>query len=214
MSVLAIIPARGGSRQLKNKNLIEFCGKPMIYWTIQAAQKSTKIDRIIVSTDSTQIAEVALSYGCDVPFLRPAELARDESKVSDCVEHLLQRIDAEEQFVLLQPTSPLRQSFHIDECFSLKKKLNARSIVSISKCPFHLRQIFTRDDVFKLTSVERTKQIEVRRQEQEQLFVLNGAIYAMDTKLLNKKVLCFLKQSLTRCQSMRPLTSMNYKTFN
>lgn len=133
---LGIIPARGGSKGIKNKNIRNFCGKPLIYYTIKEAKKSKYLDRIIVSTESPKIAALAKKYGAEVPFLRPRELAQDKSRVLDAVEHLLKKLKEEENYspqfiVLLQPTSPLRTVTEIDGIIRLLLKRKADSAITM-----------------------------------------------------------------------------------
>ncbi|RKJ30419.1 acylneuraminate cytidylyltransferase family protein, partial [Butyricicoccus sp. 1XD8-22] len=113
--VLAIIPARGGSKGIPKKNIIEVDGKPLIQYTIEAAQQSKYIDKVFVSTDEMEIAQVAINCGISVPFLRPIELASDESKTIETVIHTINELKKQNEYfnyvVLLQPTQPLRQSF-------------------------------------------------------------------------------------------------------
>ena len=109
---LAIIPARGGSKGLPGKNLKEMNGKPLIAWTIAQAEKSTLLDRAIVSTDSEKIAK---QWGGDVPFIRPSEIAQDSSAMIDALQHAIGEIDEEyDIIILLEPTSPLRNNTDID----------------------------------------------------------------------------------------------------
>lgn len=134
---LAIIPARGGSKGIPKKNLRLFCGKPLITYTIAEAKKSRHLSRIIVSTESDDIARVANEYGAEVPFLRPTELAKDTSKVLDAIVHLLKELKANEGYtpdyvVLLQPTSPLRTAEDIDATIDLLLRENADSAITVS----------------------------------------------------------------------------------
>ena len=137
--ILALIPARGGSKGIKDKNIIELCGKPLIAYSIDAAKNSKYIDDILVSTDSEKIAEVAKKYGARVPFLRPYELATDTSTTLDVVLHAIDYVNKEEKkydtLILLQPTAPLRKTEDIDsaiEKFFLfeEKSNNERYIYS------------------------------------------------------------------------------------
>lgn len=123
MTFLALIPARGGSKGIPRKNVRPLSGKPLISYTIEAALNSVVIDDVVVTTDDEEIAEVARSYGAEIPFMRPAELAADESKTIDCVVHArdtLRAMDREyDAIVLLQPTSPLRVAEDIDAAASV-----------------------------------------------------------------------------------------------
>jgi CMP-N,N'-diacetyllegionaminic acid synthase len=120
--VIAVIPARGGSKSVPYKNIRPLAGTPLIGWSIQAAKKSKFVDRVIVSTDDSQIAEIALSLGAEVK-MRPAELAQDHSKVIDAVKHLITKLRSEGEqasvMVLLEPTCPFRSSHDIDACLEM-----------------------------------------------------------------------------------------------
>ena len=121
--ILAIIPARGGSKRLPGKNIKELLGKPLIAWTIEQAKKSKYIDRLIVSTDDKKIAEISKKYGAEVPFLRPKELAKDDSSTIDAVFHALNWFENRGEYydivILLEPTSPLRKDKDIDNALTL-----------------------------------------------------------------------------------------------
>lgn len=122
-SLLAVIPARGGSKGLPNKNILDCAGKPLIAWTIEAARAATGIDAILVSTDSDQIAEVARRAGADVPFLRPDTLATDDASLLDAIAHAWRHFPSPagvpfDYVVILQPTSPLRHEGYISDAIS------------------------------------------------------------------------------------------------
>ena len=136
--ILAIIPARGGSKGLPNKNIKPLCGKPLIGWSIEQAGGSAYIDEIFVSTDSAEIASVAESFGIEVPFLRPAELATDTSPSSEFVLHTIDYYRSQGQefdyILLLEPTSPLRDVADINTAIEqLLNHKTAKSIVGVSK---------------------------------------------------------------------------------
>ncbi len=123
-SVIGIIPARGGSKGLPGKNRKEMCGKPLIAWTIEKALKARFLDVVVVSTDSLEIAEIAKSYGAQVPFLRPSELASDTSSSYEVIRHVLDhyRSNSDSDFtytMLLEPTSPLREDDDIDRVIKM-----------------------------------------------------------------------------------------------
>ncbi|MBQ48900.1 MAG: acylneuraminate cytidylyltransferase, partial [Zetaproteobacteria bacterium] len=121
--VVGVIPARGGSKGLPNKNILCLGGKPLIAWTIEAALSSKHIDKVIVTTDSPDIASISESYGADIPFVRPANLATDSSKTIDVLKHSILEMGSDYgTIVLLQPTSPFRSFKHIDEAMSLFRK--------------------------------------------------------------------------------------------
>jgi len=113
--ILALIPARGGSKGLPRKNILPLSGKPLIAWTVEAAKNSKYIDNCIVSTDDIEIAECAEKYGAEIPFLRPPNLATDFTSSNDVILHAIENIhDNYDLLVLLQPTSPLRTEYDID----------------------------------------------------------------------------------------------------
>lgn len=138
--ILGIITARGGSKGIPGKNIKPFLGKPLIAYTIEAALKAAVFDRLILSTDDPTIAEIAESYGCEVPFMRPREFAGDNSPGALAIEHALQWLKDEEGYepnlvMVLQPTSPLRQPFHIQEAVKLILDSGADSVMSVAEMP-------------------------------------------------------------------------------
>lgn len=179
-TVLAFIPARGGSKGIKNKNLYPVGKKPLIAYTIEAARQSKYIDKILVSTDSPEIGDTARMYGADVPFLRPAQFAQDHSKSIDAVMHALgwlkERGIYYDIFVLLQPTQPLRITADIDQALERFIISKEKSLASVSKATDHpllLRKIGNDGRLSKLLSENST----VRRQDMQQYYRVNGCIY-------------------------------------
>ncbi len=133
--MIAIIPARGGSKGLPGKNIKPMNGKPLIAYTIEAALKAKSIDRVIISTDDEEIAKTAVQYGAELPFMRPAELASDKAMAIDNYIYTINRLEKEDNitidsFVVLQPTSPLRKSDDIDGAVKLFNDKNADSVIS------------------------------------------------------------------------------------
>ena len=139
--ILAIIPARGGSKGIPHKNIIDLCGKPLVAYTIDAALNSKYIDYVMVSTDDEKIADVAKAYGAKVPFMRPAVLASDTAKTLDTILYSIKKLsDMGEEFldfVLLQPTEPLRISNDIDAAIEKYYENNRQSLVSVSEVDDH-----------------------------------------------------------------------------
>lgn len=139
MRILGLIPARGGSKGVLRKNIRRLAGRPLIEYAITAARESTRLTRILVSTDDPEIAQVARELGADVPFLRPAELARDETPMLPVVCHALQFVEeAGEEYdavCLLQPTNPLREARLIDRCLELFTTSGADSVVTVLPVP-------------------------------------------------------------------------------
>jgi CMP-N,N'-diacetyllegionaminic acid synthase len=184
--ILAIIPARGGSKGLPRKNILNLAGKPLLAWTIEAAQKSCYIDRLILSSDDEKIISVAKEYKCDVPFIRPSSLATDTTPGISPILHAIQHVKEYDYIILLQPTSPLRTTEDIDKSIEICIEKNAPACVSItesSEHPFHTF-FFTNEN--KLTSVISNIKIPNRRQDCPTTFRLNGAIYIANIPWLIK----------------------------
>jgi CMP-N,N'-diacetyllegionaminic acid synthase len=182
-SVLGLIPARSGSKGVRNKNIREVGGKPLIAWTIAAARTSKYIDRLVLSSDGPQIADVARAHGCDVPFMRPAELATDEADSMSVVRHALATLPERYDFVvLLQPTSPLRIDADIDATLELCVKTGAPSSVSVcqpDKSPYWM---MTMADGAVLTPLIPGEWLSSRRQDQPVVYAMNGAVYVVRTE--------------------------------
>lgn len=174
-SVLAVIPARGGSKGVPRKNIRQVAGRPLIAWTIEAAKRSSYIDRLVLSTDDPEIIEVAKAWGCEVPFVRPAELAQDHTPGIEPVLHALDTLSGYHYVVLLQPTSPLRTTLDIDRCISLCDERNAHACVSVTEPRHHPHWMFTLDATQCLHPL--VEQRASRRQDLPELFALNGAVY-------------------------------------
>lgn len=186
--VIAIIPARGGSKGLPKKNIKMFCGKPLIYYTIKAAKRSKLFDRIIVSTDSLSIKKVAKKFGAEVPFLRPPELARDNSNIVDGISHLLKCLQKKDNYepdiiFLLQPTSPLRTSEDIVASYQLFNKSHARALVSVCETHHEIWHIVAG----KLKLVNSFPGKLVNRQERQPTYKQDGSmVYIIKPKTLLK----------------------------
>ena len=180
LNILAIIPARAGSKGIKDKNIIDLNGKPLIAYSIEAGLKSKYIDKVVVTTDGEEIAREAIKYGAEVPFLRPEYLSSDNAKTIDAVIHCIEEMEKlgekYDYVVLLQPTQPLRQSWHIDEAIELILEKNEEALVSVSKVKDHpilMRTIDSNGYAINLLEGSSTK----RRQEFPDFYKVNGAIY-------------------------------------
>lgn len=184
--ILAIIPARGGSKGIIGKNIKSFCGKPLIYYTIAAAKKSKIFDRVIVSTDSLEIKDVSEKFDAEVPFLRPKRLASDKSNIIDAVLHLLGYLKVKEKYepdiiFLLQPTSPLRDYKDIVNSYNLFNKLRTEALVSVCKTHHEIWHII--DNKLKLANPSSLKLI--NRQERPGTYKQDGSmIYIIKTDAL------------------------------
>ncbi len=193
-SVLAIIPARGGSKGLPGKNILPLAGKPLIAWSIEAAFGSKILDKCIVSTDNNEIAKVAKKYGCEVPFIRPERLATDESTTLDVLEHSIRFFNEQsiefDYIVLLEPTSPLRDSNDIDTAIKLlnENRKQADSIVGVSKVEstHPVFDVSINNDGLIYPYVGGAFKV-FRRQEVEELYFFEGSVYVSDIQILLKK---------------------------
>lgn len=190
-SVLAIIPARAGSKGLPGKNIKELCGKPLVAWSIEQAKFCSDIDRIVVSTDDREIAEVAKKYSAEVPFMRPPELASDAASTIDVIFHAIdwfkKRQDYRPEYILLlQPTSPLRSREDIDGAIQTLKDKDARAIVSVCETDHHPWWSNTLSEDGNMKDFLRPDILNKRRQDLPVFYRLNGAIYLADTDYLYK----------------------------
>ena len=180
-NLLAIIPARGGSKGIPRKNIKNIAGKPLISWTIDAAKQAECIDKLIVSTDDEEIAEVSLKWGAEIPFMRPKGLAQDDSLRNAVVAHALGKLPDFNYVMLLQPTSPMRTSVNIEEAFHLLKQVSAPACVSVveqDKSPYWMFNLNSKGCLEPILPIlERTN-----RQELPKTYLLNGAIYISTTK--------------------------------
>lgn len=197
--VLALIPARGGSRRLPGKNLLKLCGEPITVWSIKAAQQSKYVDRIVVSTDSDEIAEVARAAGADVPFMRPNYLASDTASSLDVVKHALNELNQKGQcyefIVLLQPTSPLRTSKHIDESFELLQSKDADAIVGVTELDHPIELTNRLPDDLSMKGFFTTDS-HLRSQDFPKRYRVNGAIYLVRVESLIKENTIFLSDRI------------------
>jgi CMP-N,N'-diacetyllegionaminic acid synthase len=178
--MMAIIPARGGSKGLPRKNLRPLGGIPLIAWTINAAKESPLIDLVVITSDDQEILEVAKKFGADIIIERPSYLATDDATTSDAVKHVFEILQFPENFVLLQPTSPLRNEKYVTECIRFFRSTNAKSVVSVTKSNESPYWTFTIENQI-LTRVVKTAPFFDQRQKLPTTFVLNGAIYVWET---------------------------------
>lgn len=194
--ILAIIPARGGSKGIPRKNLAELGGRPLIAWTIAAARTSLGLNRIIVSTDDADIAAIAKEYGAEAPFLRPADIAGDTASAHDVIRHALDYFNAaQEQYdavAYLQPTSPFRRGDQISEALALFSQLSPDTLVSVVPVSHNMGpgSLMRRVGNDKALFLEPPEGQTFRRQEKEVLFARNGPailiVSATDVLIKNK----------------------------
>ena len=201
--VLGLVTARGGSKGIPGKNISPLAGKPLIAWTLEAASASRSLDRIVVSTDDDEIAEVCREWGMEVPFQRPAQLAKDDSSHIGVVLHALEWLAANDGYrpdsvMLLQPTSPLRTADDIDAAASIMVEKNAPAVLSVCSThdhPFLVRAI---TDGGTLANFVESDLEYARRQALPGAFAINGAIY------LNRR------ESLIADRSFEPAGTIPY----
>ena len=183
--VLAVIPARGGSKGIPNKNIVPLLGKPLISWTIEAAQASRYIDRLILSSDDPQICAVAESAGCEVPFTRRKALATDEAKTIDVIFDALDQMPGFDLVMVLQPTSPLRAVSDIDNSLELLIEKGVHSAVSVTRVKDHPYLVYAMNSDARMEAVISVDpSTSLRRQDLPPAFTLNGAIYIADISWL------------------------------
>ncbi len=180
--IVGLISARGGSKSIPRKNIKTLAGKPLIAWTIEVARKCKELNRVIVSTDDEEIANVARQWGAEVPFIRPSELARDDSSSISAVLHAIHWMEENEGFcpgyvMLLQPTSPFRTSEDIQQSIDLATKHRAVAVVSVCEAephPYLCKRILDNGALADFMSM---KVGYLRRQDLPPAYAVNGAIY-------------------------------------
>lgn len=189
---MGLITARGGSKSVPRKNLAPVAGKPLIAWTIEAALQSRNLNRVIVSTDDKEIARVAAEWGAEVPFMRPAELAQDDSPHADVVLHALHWMMENERWlakyvVLLQPTSPLRAAVDIDGAVNLAEQKNAEAVVAVEETNSHpyLTRKMTEGEI--LEEFIPSDIAYLRRQALPKAYRINGAAFLIRPETLRRE---------------------------
>ena len=186
--ILALIPARGGSKGIKKKNIKLLFGKPLIAWTIDQAKKSEYLNKIIVTTEDEEIGEISRSWGADI-IKRPKELAKDESPTIDAIFHTLEVLKSENYnpdiIILLQPTSPLRTTKDIDNAMELFLNTNCESVVSVCELKHSPYWCFEIEKGY-LKSLFGDEYLRRRRQDLENVYMPNGAMYISTPENLRK----------------------------
>jgi CMP-N,N'-diacetyllegionaminic acid synthase len=179
---LGVIPARGGSKSIPRKNAKVIAGKPLLAWTVESALRSKTLNQVIVSTDDEEIAGIGRKWGARVPFIRPFELAQDDTPTLPVIQHAVSWLESTEGYIpeivlLLQPTSPLRRTEHIDQAVELLLQTGADSVVSVclsEQSPYWMKRL-EGDRVFPFLNKASEY---TRRQELPRVYRLNGALYA------------------------------------
>ena len=184
---LAVIPARGGSKRLPRKNILDLCGKPLIAWSIEAGMKSKYIDKVVVTSEHKEILDISKLYGAQ-SIKRPNELASDTATTFDAIKHTIDNVEAYDYIILLQPTSPLRDEQHIDEAIELLETKNADAIVSVSEMDHSPLWSNVLPEDANMSGFLRNEIKNRRSQDLEKYYRINGAIYICKTeKFLEEK---------------------------
>ena len=184
---LAIIPARGGSKRLPRKNVLELAGKPLIAWSIETGLRSKYIDKVLVTSDDEEILNISKQYGAEI-IKRPDELASDTATTFDAIKHAIDNAEAYDYIVLLQPTSPLRNADHIDEAIELLMAKQADAVVSVCEMDHSPLWSNTLPADGNMCGFIKDEIKNKRSQDLEKYYRLNGAIYICKTdKLLEEK---------------------------
>ncbi len=202
-SVLAIIPARGGSKGLPGKNVRRLCGKPLLIWSLEQAMNSTYLDTVFVSTDSNEISNIAESYGAEIPFLRPSELAMDCSPTSDVIIHVLTTFEQQgkkyDYVVLLEPTSPLRKDRDIDDALELLMEHSDRAdcVVSVGELhmehPMIVKKINAKG---RLTPYIETTEKIYQRQQVDKAYFPYGVIYISSVSAFKRNLTFYTQETI------------------
>jgi CMP-N,N'-diacetyllegionaminic acid synthase len=193
-TVLGVVTARAGSKGIPGKNTRPLAGKPLIAYTVECALASGVFDRLILSTDDEEAARIARELGCEVPFIRPAELSADDTPHLPVMQHAVAWMRDKQGYeadwvMILMPTSPLRQPSHIVESVALALRSGADSVVSVDEIPAHFNPMravtIDQDGWARLLVGDRpVKRRPVRRQDVPKAWVVNGAIYLFRGSLL------------------------------
>lgn len=196
MKILGLIPTRAGSKGVPDKNIKELCGKPLLHYTVEEAYKSSHLSEVMVSTESEKIADIAKLAGANVPFMRPENLADDNSKTLDVVIHVMEQYEKNgvhfDAVCLLQPTNPLRTTALIDRCVKEFENRQADSLITVRSVPheFNPHWIFEANADGFLTLATGEDEIIPRRQELPNAYYRDGSVYITKTDvLLNKRSL-------------------------
>ncbi len=190
--MIAIIPARGGSKGIPRKNIKLLGGKPLIAYTIEAALRAKSVNRVFVSTDDLEIAEIAKKYGAEIPFMRPKNLATDNSSATDVYIYTIEQLEKIlnkkiESFIALLPTSPLRTGGDIDKAVKLFLEKKADSVICVTEAPHPPSWFLKLNENGVLTNFFNKTMSMKNRQEEPKAFIPNGAIYVLKTDLLKNE---------------------------
>ena len=192
---LAIITARGGSKRLPNKNTLDLCGKPLISWSIEAALKSQKVDAVLITSDSDKILNISKDLGANT-IKRPDYLASDTATSFDAIIHALDNFDKYEYIILLQPTSPLRREEHIDEAIEFLEEKKADAVISVCEVEHSPLWCNTLDNNMDMSNFLNEEIKNLRSQDLQKYYRLNGAIYICKREELLKQKTFFIDSNI------------------
>ncbi len=189
MNILAIIPARGGSKGLPGKNIKPLNGKPLVAYSIEAANKSKFINKLVLSTDSNEISQVCSHYDIEIPFMRPAELATDDADATDAYRYTIDRLQKETGYnpdivVILQPTSPLRTAQDIDNAIEIFLKNNANAVIGVCETDVHPNRIKIIQDDGTIRPRSNRKGVFGNRQDNDKVYLHNGNMFVFKPSVL------------------------------
>ena len=193
---LAIIPARGGSKRLPRKNILNLNGKPLISYSIEAGVNSRYINKVVVTSDDNEILNIAKKYPIDT-IKRPDELASDTASSFDAIKHTIDNLNEEyEYIVLLQPTSPLRNEKHIDDAIKFLEQKDADAVISVCEMEHSPLWSNTLPENLDMSNFLRDEIKNKRSQDLPTYYRLNGAIYICKTDILLKEKSFFIKDKI------------------
>ncbi|NML46874.1 acylneuraminate cytidylyltransferase family protein [Ramlibacter sp. G-1-2-2] len=208
-SVLALIPARGGSKRLPRKNLLPLGGVPLIGWSIRNALALPEVDQVLVSTDDAEIADTARELGADVPWLRPAELATDTASSNDAILHALDQCAAagrpHDVLLLLQPTSPFRDPAQLAEALALCASLNGAPVVGFAPARSNPAWCFTRQADGKVRPVLDADGTRKRSQDLPEVLEISGNFYAIGVDVFRRERSFFTPETRALVSEQREL---------
>ena len=195
-TILGVIPARGGSKRLPNKNIIGIANKPLLAWTIEAGTQSKFIDRLIVTSDNKDILKISSNHGAEL-IQRPNEISGDYSTTFDAIEHVIENINEDYDFIcLLQPTSPLRTSKHIDEAIELLFEKKSDAVISVSEMNENPLWSNTLNDDLDMSDFLKDDVRNKRSQDLKKYYHINGAIYICNIKKFLAQKTFFIKSNI------------------
>ncbi len=194
-SFLAVVLARGGSKRLPRKNILNLNGKPLVSWSIEAGLKSRYIDKVVVSSDDKEILEISKALGAEI-VSRPDYLASDTSTTFDSLKHTIENFEKYDYIILLQPTSPLRDKKHINEAIELLDKKNADAIISVCEVDHSPLWSNVLPSSKSMVGFLKDEVLNLRSQDLDMYYRINGAIYICRVDKFLEKETFFIKENI------------------